>query len=76
MILHLFYYFKSSELDYDYTNIHTYIQKYMRTYISGLARPQGRPQKKKTLSKIPQNAPKPNLAARTLNHGHIGFFVC
>ena len=49
---------------------------YIYIYISGLARPQGRPLKKKTLSKIPQNAPKPNLAARTLNHGHIGFFAC
>ena len=30
-------------------------------------------QTKKTLSKIPHYAPKPNVAARTLYHGHIGF---
>ena len=50
-------------------------QLYIYIYINGLARPQGRPPKKKTLSKIPHYAPKPNVAARTLYHGKVGFFT-
>ena len=55
---------------YMYTYIHTYIHTYI--YISGLARPQGRPPthiiniQMKKLSKIHLKALNPNVAARTL----------
>ena len=45
-------------------------------YISGLARPQGRPKKRKKLSQIPHKAPKPNVAARTLDYRNVCFFSC
>ena len=42
---------------------------------SGLARPQGRPKKKKNCCIIHLKVPKPNVAARTLYYRNVCFFT-